>query len=683
MRTTRWVHAAGTALALAAPSLLQAQHVIEEVRVVATPHDLAPTDVAQSVTVLAGDRLRRSVRQTLGETLAGELGVSSTYFGSGASRPVIRGLAGARVRVMEDGVEALDVSTVSADHAAAVDPIAARQIEVFRGPTTLLYGSGAVGGVVNTVTNRLPEAIPEDGLAAAIELRADSAARLRSGAFAIDGGRDRIAWHVDAARGRADDYEIPGTAARDADDDSAIGIVPNSDFDTESAAFGAAWLGERSTLGLSVRRFATEYGVPHVHAAHDEHGEHDEDDHDEHEEEDHAGHAHGERVRIDLDSTRIDLRGEWLGLPRFPSIELRLGIGDYEHLEIEGGDIATRFRNDAYESRVEVAHAPWGEWAGAFGAQLGARELEAVGEEAFVPPVESRTAGVFVLEHRDIGPWRASLGARVERVRHEPLDGAAYAKTASSVSAAVIRRLPADVVVAVNAAWSERVPAAEELYSNGPHLASSAFEIGDRGLRVEAARHVDVGVRRADGRITWALTAFRTEYDDFVYLAATGDEDEPTGLPIFTHVQRDATLTGFEAELFAKVAEVGGGELDLRAYADEVRVELGNGERAPRIPPRRHGIRFQYHDDRVVAGIEAVRHDDQHRTAPFETPTDGYTLLGFDVGLKLRRDAPRPLDLVVTGSNLLNEDARKATSIVKDLAPLPGRSFAVGLRASL
>ncbi len=685
MRTRKLAQAAGTALAFAAPSLLGAQPAIEEVRVVATPHDLAPTEVAQSVTVLAGDRLQRSLRRTLGETLAGELGVSSTYFGSGASRPVIRGLAGARVKIMEDGVEALDVSSVSADHAVGVDPVAARQIEVFRGPTTLLYGSGAVGGIVNTVTNRVPRTVPDDGIDATLELGADSAARERRGAFALDGGRGSIAWHADAARSRADDYEIPGTAERDAagDPEAVAGIVPNSDYDTRSAAVGAAWLGERSMLGFAVRRFATEYGVPHPHAVHDadEHVGHGNAEHD-HDDE-HAAAAHGDAVRIDLDATRIDLRGEWLGLARFPGIELRVGIGEYEHLEIDGGTVATRFRSDAYEARVEVEHAPWGEWSGAFGAQLGARELEAVGDEAFIPPVDSRSAGVFVLEHRAFGPWRASLGGRVERMRHEPLGGPVYAKTASSVSAAVIRELPVDVSISVNAAWSERVPAAEELYSNGPHLASSAYEIGDPALGVETARHVDVGIRRAHGRITWALTAFRTDYDDFVYLAATGAEDTSTGLPIFAHVQRDATLAGFEAELFAKVAKVGAGEVDLRLYVDDVRVELGNGERAPRIPPRRHGIRWQYHDERVVAGIEAVRYGDQRRVAPFETPTDGYTLLGFDVSLKLRGETRRPLALVVTGTNLLNEDARKATSIVKDLAPLPGRNFAVGLRASL
>lgn len=666
--------------AVAAPAVACAQPDIEEVRVIGTPHDLSPAQMAQSITVLAGDRLVRSRSNTIGETLAEELGMSSTSFGSGASRPVIRGLAGARVKVMEDGVDSLDASSVSVDHAVGVDPIAAQQIEIFRGPTTLLYGSGAVGGVVNTVTNRIPSALPEDGFEAALEIRADSVARERTGAAAIDAGSDRFAWHVDASRRTADDYRIPGVAERGEDPrdpETEAGRMPNSDYETGSAAFGAAWLGERHGIGLSLRTFASDYGVPHHHHAeeHDDHDDHDDADH-EHE----PGTADAERVRIDLDATRLDLRADWLGLARFPGIELRLGVSDYEHLELENGEAATRFTNDAYEGRLEIEHAPIGEWTGAFGAQIGARTLAAVGHEAFLPEVDSRNAGAFVLEHRDFGSWRASLGARLESVRHEPVDRSAYSSSASSLSAAVIRRLPSDVSFAVNAALAERVPAAEELYSNGPHLASSTFEVGDPTLEVEASRHVDVGARRTDGRITWAVTAFRTEYDDFIYLAATGGEDEASGLPVFQHVQRNAELVGFEAELFAKVAEIGPGELDVRVHGDFVRARLAGGERLPRIPARRQGIRVQYHAERVVAGVEAVHHFDQHRVAPFETPSDAYTLLGFDVALKLGPEGR--LDLLVKGSNLLDEEARRHTSIVKDLAPLPGRNFTVGLRAT-
>lgn len=668
----------GMIIALGAPTVLSAQHQVEEVLVVGTPHDQSPAEMAQSISVLAGDRLWRHRVGTIGETLAGELGVSSTYFGSGASRPVIRGLAGARVKIMEDGIDALDLSGISADHAVGVDPIAAQQIEVFRGPTTLLYGSGAVGGVVNTVTNRLPMSAPEGGLDTVIELGAETAARARSGAFAMDGGSDRIAWHVDAARRRAEDYSIPPGAAVAHSGEADAGVLKNSGFDVSSGAIGVSWLGERSSVGVSVSTFASDYGVPgHAHDAlphgHDDHGGAAHERLDE---------THSDDVRVDLDSTRVDLRAEWFGLPRFPEIALRVGYNDYEHFELESGEIASHFRNDAYEARIEVLHSPWGEWNGAFGASFGGRALSAIGAEAFLPPVDTRSFGAFVLEHRDVGPWRLSLGARLEQVRHEPVEGAAVSASARSLSAAAIRSLPAGVSLVVNAAFAERAPAAEELFLDGPHLASGAYEMGDRALGVEASRHLDVGIRRADGRITWAVTGFRTEYDDFIYLAATGLEHAGTGLPLHRQVQRDARLSGFEAELFAQVVEIGRGEIDLRLFGDYVRATLANGERVPRIPPRRSGLRLQYHDDRVVAGVEAVRHDAQRRIAAFETPTDGYTQLAFDVALKLRQEADWALDVFVKGTNLLDEAAHKHTSMVKDLAPLPGRGYAVGLRAS-
>src|SRR5690606_2858707 len=232
------------------------------------------------------------------------------------------------------------------------------------------------------------------------------------------------------------------------------------------------------------------------------------------------------------------------------------------------------------------------------------------------------------------------------------------------------------------AARAERVPAAEELYSNGPHLASRTFEIGSPLLGVETSNHVDIGVRRTDGRITWALTAFRAAYAGFIHLAATGTVDAETRLPIYAYRQQDARLAGLEAELFARVADVWTGELDVRLFGDTVRARLDNGERLPRIPPRRLGLRLQYHDARLVAGVEAVRYDRQARTAPFETPTGGYTLLGFDVAWTLSTGADRSVDVFLEGTNLLDEEARRHTSIVKDLAPLPGRNVTVGARVS-
>jgi iron complex outermembrane receptor protein len=660
--------------ALSLPAGAHAQHELEEIVVTATPRDQAAAEIAQSVTVIRAETLDRVRSTNLGETLEGQLGMSASYFGTGASRPIIRGLAGARVRTMEDGIESMDVSTVSGDHAVGIDPLVARQIEIFRGPTTLLYGSGAVGGVINTVTNRIPEFAPEDGFEAALEVRGDTASSERTAAFALDGGSNRFAWHFDAATRDTDDYEIPGFAALDHEEEEeeegheeVEGILENSDLELTSYALGGSWLGDDSFFGVSVSGFDTQYGVP--------------------------GHADGEPlpgepeeeeevVRIDLEQTRVDLKGGWAGLSGgIEAVNLRLGFSDYEHVELEGQEIGTRFVNDAYEARLELLHAPLGMWSGAVGVQFGAREFSAIGDEAFVPPVDSATYGLFVIEQLETEKWTLSLGARLETQEHEPSGGAPNVDdSAASVSVAAIRELGNGYSLALNAASAERLPVAEELYANGPHLASGAIENGDPNLGVETSRHVDVGVRKTSGDLAWSLTAFMTSYDDFIFLNDTGVVDPIAELPIFDFAQRNADFRGLEGEIFTPIATVGRGEIDIRLFADYVNAELAGGETVPRIPPLRYGARLEYHDDRLAAGIEATKYDDQDEVAPFEEPTAGYTLVGADFYWNLARNEIQ-LSFFVKGSNLLDEDARRHASLVKEIAPLPGRNFSLGVRA--
>lgn len=676
--------------AIAFPAIASAQHGLEEVVVTATPRNLSTSEIAQSVTVLRGEELDRSRSTNLGETLEGQLGLSATYFGTGASRPIIRGLGGARVRTMEDGIESMDVSTISADHAVSVDPLVAEQIEIFRGPTTLLYGSGAVGGVINTVTNRIPEGAPEDGLEAALEVRGDTVANERTGAFALDGGGERFAWHVDAARRKTDDYEIPGFAEHEHDEgeegheeedeeegheDEVEGVLENSDLELTSYAVGGTWLGDAGFFGLSVSGFDTQYGIPgHEHA----HEEDEEPLPGEPEEE------HGEEVvRIDLEQTRVDLKGGWTDLSGgIESVNLRLGVNDYEHVELEGDEIGTRFTNDSYEGRLELVHAPLGRWTGEFGLQLGEREFSAIGAEAFVPPVDTTTYGVFLIEQLEADLWSLSLGARYETQEHVPAGAPAVDDSAVSLSAAAVRELGSGLSLALNLASAERLPVAEELYAEGPHLASGAIEVGDPSLGTETSRHIDIGLRRTVGDQTWSVTAFATRYDDFIFLRDTGVVDPAEELPVLAFTQQDAEFSGLEAEFFTPVASVGQGELDLRIFADYVRAELDDGDNVPRIPPLRYGARLAFHTDRIVIGLEATKYDEQDDVAPFEEPTEGYTLLSADFDWALAMNGGTDLSFFVRGSNLLDEDARRHTSLVKEIAPLPGRNFSMGVRAT-
>ena len=637
-------------VALTPGTYATAQTVIEEIHVTGSALRSNPNELAQSVTVLSGENLNRVRAANLGETLASQVGVSASYFGAGASRPIIRGLAGARVRTMEDGIDSMDVSTLSIDHAVTIDPIVAEQIEIFRGPATLLYGSGAVGGMINTVTNRIPEASPENGLAGAIELRADSAADDRSAALVLDGGSDRIAWHFDGLTRDTDNYEIP----------EAPGVVANSGLEIDSASGGASWLGDSGFIGVSVSRYDTLYGLP-------------------------GGDADEEPVRIDLGQTRVDLKGGWLGVTEnIQAINLRIGVNDYEHVELEGEEIGTRFNNDAWEGRLEFLHSPWGAWSGAFGLQLSAREFSAIGEEAFVPPVDTSSQGIFLIEQLETDKWNLSLGARIERQRQEPSSGLPErSETASSFSVAGIRELANGLSVAINAARAARLPAAEELYANGPHLASGQIELGDADIGKEKSNHVDVGVRGSREELTWSVTAFYTQYDDFIYLQDTGIVDPDELLPVFAFAQQDAELRGLEAEVFTPIADVGAGEIDLRLFADVVSGELSNGENLPRIPARRLGARLQFHDERLVAGLELTRVSAQDDLAPLETRTPGYTMFNADFTWTMMLSGDRDLDFFVRGTNLLDEDARRHASFVKDRAPLPGRNFSIGIRVNL
>lgn len=663
---------AGLAAAPAALAQPPAAGPVEEIMVIGTPHRASPSELAQSVTVLRDADLARVQSNTLGETLAAELGVNASSFGAGASRPVIRGLAGARVRTLQDGIDTLDVSQVSDDHAVGIDPLVAEQIEIFRGPTTLLYGSGAIGGVVNTVTRRIPEFAPENGIEGAIQLNGDSASAARGAALRLDGGSQSIAWHVDAATRETDDYDIPGFAEADPDEpDAARGRLENSSTETSSYAGGLSWLGTSSFVGAALSGFDSNYGLP------GHHHEHAEGEEAEAEEE-------AEVVRIDLRQRRIDLRGGWMDL-RGPieSVLMRVGLNDYEHTEFEGMEVGTVFTNQAYEGRIELSHRPLGAWNGTFGLQFGEREFSAIGEEAYIPPVDTRQLGLFVLEHRELGAWDLSVGARVETQEHKPSTASPTVKdTASSVSFSGVRPLAEGYALAVHAALAQRTPVAEELFANGPHLASSTFEVGNTGLGVETSQHIDLGLRKTIGSLTWSVTAFRTRFDDFIYLGETGAVDAESELGIFEYTQQNASFHGLEAELFVPLHATSNGEFDLRLMADYVEGKLDSGDYLPRLPPLRYGARAQYHNDRLIVGIESMRHARQDQLAAFETPTGGFSMLSADLDWLISENQGRAWRLLLRGNNLLDEDARRSTSFIKDIAPLPGRNFSVSLRAT-
>lgn len=652
----------------------------EEIVVTASPDVRSTYEIAQPTSVLSGEELQRRLQPTLGETLSREPGVTSTSFGMGASRPVIRGLGGDRIRVLESGIGSGDASTTSPDHAVSLDPLAAERIEVLRGPATLLYGSSAVGGVVNVIDDRIPESLSDERISGTVELRGGSVADERGGIASFNGSLGRIAWHADYLRRETDDYEIPGFAESEIlrslegsegegeEEEEAFGVLPNSATETESGTVGFSWVGDDGFLGVSIRDFDTLYGIP---------GGHHQEEGDEGEEEEEAA------VRVDLQQRRYDLRG---GINRpfglFRGASLRFGTTDYEHRELEGAEVGTRFLNDSWEGRLELVQKQLGSLTGSVGLQALRRDFEAIGEEAFVPPTRTDSWAAFTFQEIARGGWRFQLGARFESqdvsAETDGIDDRSFDGLSGSFG--VVRRFGEDYSLGLSIARSSKLPNAEELFSNGPHIATNAFEIGDPNLEEETSLGADLTLRKVSGRLTGEVTLFANRFDDYIYESLTDEEED--GLPVFRYVQQDAEFRG--AELTGVWAAWHGEphHFDVEFGADFVRAELrDSGDPLPRIPSRRYRLGVHYRGDRFDALVEGIRVDEADRVAAFELPTEGYTLLNASLGYRFFTTRV-VYDVLLRGTNLTDEEARNHVSFLKDLVPLPGRDVSLALRVT-
>jgi iron complex outermembrane receptor protein len=708
-------------LALAtAPALAQEDARHDEVKdlsavvVRATPLPQTAEDLARPVEVLAGARLDEAKANSLGETVNRLPGVQSSYFGPGVGRPIIRGMDGARVQVLSDGLSSGDVSTVSVDHAVSIEPFLANQIEVLKGPSTLLYGSGAIGGAVNVVDGRIPEAATEDPFEGRAELRAGSVNSEKTGMVRVDGtsASGHFVFHADALHRETGDYDIPGYAESAAmraseqeegeeegheEEEEAHGVLPNSFVRTDSGALGVSYVGERGFLGVGASLFNTRYGVPgHAH----EHEEHEEGEVE-------AGAEEEGPVHILMDQRRSELRGGLNGLGAFDTLRVKLARNEYTHTEYEGQEVGTVFDNDSTEARVELAHRGWAGWDGAFGLQASDRDFRAIGDEAFVPASQSRDIGLFWMGRRSFGPVDLELGARHDRnsvdVDADEAIGPSRDFSATSLSASARWNLGEDLHLSFGLDRAQRSPTAEELYSNGLHVATQSFEFGNPDLDVETANRAEIGAHWHHGPIKIGASVYAVDYTDFVYLADTGVEDD--GTPARVWNQGDARFTGAEAELQWTFLDNDTGQWSLRAFGDLVRGRLtGDGTREvafsvphddhshdytaeialsgnlPRIAPWRVGGELRWEGEHWRAGAGAVRYARQDNVADFESETAGYTLVNANVAWHLDTPGGNAWELFVDGSNLLDEEARPHTSFLKDLAPLPGRNISAGVR---
>jgi iron complex outermembrane receptor protein len=636
------------------PDQAEDPHVrdLDAVRVSASLFGSTADQLSRPVEVLSGEKLDEVRAASLGETVAGLPGVQSSNFGPGVGRPIIRGMDGPRVAVMSNGLSSADVSTVSQDHAPAIEPFLADQIEVLKGPSTLLYGSGAIGGAVNVVDGRIAET-PIEGVTGRAETRIDVGDKDGQTSMArLDAGNGGLSIHADGVYRNANDYDTPR------------GRQANSFIDTKSGAFGASLAGDWGFIGVSVARFNDRYGNP---------GEPGEP-------------AAGEPgVHLEMHQDRFEMKGG-LNEPWGQGSGLRYSFGHtrYDHTEYEGSQAGTMFKKNANEGRVEATFAAANGWKTAVGLQGNDSTFQAIGEEAFVPRTETTSVGVFAVAQNAWGRFSTDLGARVDRVRYDTDTGLSPDFTPLSLSTSFGFRLDEHWRLTANLDHAQRAPAEEELFADGPHIATLAYEIGGAGLDKEKANQAELGLSYRNDRVDAKVSAYYNRYDKFIYLADTGAqwsfEEQGRSLPIRQWTQGDAVFHGFEGEATWHLADSDStGAWDLHVFGDTVRARLKDGGNLPRIAPGRFGGELRWQASAWRASLGATRYMRQDKVATDETETAGYTLV--DAHLAYHLDAgPTSWEVFLDGSNLADQDARVHTSFLKDRVMLPGRSASFGVR---
>ena len=635
------------------------------ISVTGNPLGVASDALVVPVSILSGRELSLRRESTLGDTLNGIPGVAATHFGPNASRPVIRGLDAERVRIMQNGVGVLDASSLSFDHAVTIDPLVIEQIDVVRGPAALLYGGSAVGGVVNAIDHRIPTE-PVTGIIGRTEARVGGPDSQNNLAGVVDVGNGKIAIHADAYTRKTSDLNIPGFAvsSRKNQADPSIlrenhGKLVNSSASADGGALGASLTFDNGYIGASYSDFNSNYGTV-AEAA----------------------------VRADMKSQRWDLASEFKDLGNIINrVKARMAYTDYQHQEIEGGTVGTTFKNNGVEGSVELGHAKFSSIEGVVGFQFQNTRFEALGTEAFVPPVQTQNHAIYVYEEMPLNIWnleklKLSFGGRAE---HTTLDANPWAKSPTAQAASFnaysyalggLYTLNSNWSLASNLSHNERAPSYFELYADGAHLATGQYEVGNASFNKERSNGLDAQIRWKDAKNSFNFGAYYTRFSRFLGLLDTGNIDVDTSLPIAQFSTFAASFKGLEAEGKFNLVD----NLDLKLRGDYVRANnLDNSQALPRITPLRLGAGLHYQKNALGARIDMLHAFKQNRTAENELATDGYTdvsaLVTYKLPVKLN------MELFAKANNLLNQEIREHSSFLKDLSPAGERSVLIGMRA--
>ncbi|MDF2178650.1 TonB-dependent receptor [Aliiglaciecola sp. CAU 1673] len=709
----------GITLAQTDKSTQKDEHEIEKLVISASPLKRTVLESATPVTILSGDALDQNQAATLGETLKNVPGVHSSYFGPVSSSPIIRGLDGPRIKVVQNGMDASDASRVGPDHLVSTEVSTATQIEVLRGPATLLYGSGAIGGVVNVVDNRLPLQ-QQNELSGELVGLYDSVSNERTFSTDLNGGAGALAWHFDAFDRSTDDYKLPdGILNEEGEIEEEL---DNSAIDAQGFTVGGGWIEGNTRLAFSYGRLESDYGIPgHGHGLHG-HAE---------EEGEEEAHSEEEPVFARMTQDRYQAVADWLNLDGpIAALHWHNAYTDYQHGEIEDGMTGTTFSNKTLESRLWGEHQPLLGWQGVLGVHYKDTDFAAVGDEAFTPPTQSQSLAFFLLEEKPVGDILWQWGARIEDTRHQvdneffhdqahehegedheiAFDEQSY--TSFSGSLGLVYSLDQHQSVAVNLAHSQRAPSASEIFANGPHIATSTFEVGggfeilevdgeyelsqsSQTMREEISNNLDLSYRYHSDLWSGSVSLFYNQVDNYVFQRDTNllmldghlhpadeldiiDEhghEEGAALPVYQFAQQDAKLYGFEAQMDWHFHEYW--RLDL--FADYTRAELDKGGNLPRIPPLRLGSSVHFEVDNWHLEAGATHYAKQEKIGASETETEGYTLVSASINYYLPMNMA-DMTLFIKGENLSDQEARVHSSFLKDVAPLPGRSIKLGVK---
>lgn len=673
-------------LAVASVSVFASEHeqatTLDTIRIKAHPLEQTSKDFAVADTVVDQKRLAQGA-VTIGEALSGETGISSNQFGAGSSRPVIRGQDGPRVKILQNSSENIDVSTLSPDHAVTVDPALAKQVEVIRGPSTLLFGAGTVGGLVNVTDSKLPTAMPEKGYEGNVGLRYNTGSdeKLATAGVTLGLG-DQVALRVEGLKREANDYIAPdyvheGEKERRVDNTFAKGQTVN---------VGLSWIYDRGFTGISYSNRQDQYGLPghsheyescHLHglSLHCGEHDHDEDGHD-HDDHDHD-HAHEAGPWIDLKSERYDVRTE-LDDPfsGFKKLRAQASYTDYQHDEIEEDTIATRFKNKGYDGRLELVHNPLGAWEGVIGTQYGQQKLELTGEEAFLAPNTTKKWSVFALEHAQLNDVHVELAARVDQQKididdssKKDFDGSAF-----SVSGAANWEFAPNYKLSLVTSHQERLPLAQELYADGGHFATNTYELGNDQLSKEKSNNVELGFHYDDNTFDYHVHVYHNWFDDYIYAQTL---DRYKDFRLVQYAQDKAKFYGAEAEAGYQISPI----YKLSVFGDYVRGKIDN-DNAPRVPAGRLGTKLNADfDDHWSGSAEYYHVFQQDKIAAYETDSQSYNMLNLGVAYSGNYSNVSDYRVFLNANNLLDDQVYQHASFLSTI-PQVGRNFSVGVNFS-